>query len=540
METHHFWKPAACVLLGLVLSAPAAADYKSGLDALAIRDYARARAQFEGDPDNALAVVQLARMARLGLGEPANPAREAGLLERAAELGNDEAKFQFAIGLAIGRGLAADVPRAVKLMQELDAAGHLDATVYLGRAYRFGWFAALPQDDDRSAVLLKKAADSNHLVGLAFYGLALLEGRGVPADPVQGLALMKRAADEGSSVAQMQYARVLTAGTGGIAKDEAAGLALYRKVGELGDASAQFAVGLAYLNGQGVDRSEETAARWFDAAARQGEAWAQVRLGDLFRFGRGVPRLRTQAYYWYTVATKADNSAAGFARERRAQIAGEMAAADIETQTRRAEAFQPQPGLRPRQEALPTLARGDRLSLGSASIVIPAPAGYVNSGDMFDMVARLSPNDPSLQPRLMVLTLKDDLDRLKLRLPSPLRSVEILRETTLEGDITPAVFADLRKDFRARLEAGTQAGRYKLEGVVRDDENAYAIIRSSTTGGKSTDAFAMVSTKGRVLTIAFTGFENEHLPELRELVASMVNELLSRNRGFSLFGSNHQ
>ena len=86
-----------------------------------------------------------------------------------------------------------------------------------------------------------------------------------------------------------------------------------------------------------------------------------------------------------------------------------------------------------------------------------------------------------------------------------------------------------------------QSGRFKLEATVRDDDSAYAIVRSSTTGGKSTDGFAMISTKGRVLSIMFTGFENEHLQELRELVASTVNEVIARNRaGFTLFGSGSQ
>ena len=528
------------MLLGLAICAPAAADYKSGLDALGINDYARARAEFEGEPENALAILQLARMARAGLGEPQNRTRHIGLLERAAQLGNNDAKHELAMAVAVGAGVPADVPRALKLLQDLDAAGHIPSTVYLGRAYRFGWFADLPQNDDLSLALLKKAADAEDPIGIAFYGLALIEGRGVAADPARGAALLKRAADEGSPTARMTYARVLVDGTGGLDKDEAAGLALYRQVAELGDPAAQLEVGMAYLTGRGVDRNPDTAARWFDAAARQGNAWAQLRLADLFRSGSGVPLLRTQAYYWYSVATKADNSAAGHARERRAQLAAGMSSADIDAQARRAESFQPQPGLRARTEALPQLARGERLNLGSASILVPAPTGYVNNADMFEYMGRLNPNDPTFHSRLMVLTLKDDLERMKLRLPSPMRSVEVLRAST-EGEITPAVFADLRKSFRSSQESGTRSGRYKLEATVRDDESAYAIVRSWTAAGKATDAIAMISTKGRVLSILFSGFETEHLQELRELVASTVNEVIARNRpGFSLFGSGSQ
>lgn len=528
------WAAAAAAIAWAL---PAAADYKAGMEALAVNDYARARAEFESEPNNAQAVMQLARMARLGLGEPANPTRRAGLLQRAGELGSQEARYDYGILLANGIGIKADVPAAIRLFEELDAAGMHEATTYLAQAYRYGWWGTA-QDHERSTRLLKRASDGGHDLGTALYAAALIEGRGTEADTAKGFALLQAGVEKGQVESRMEYARVVSYGVGGIARDEAGGAAMYRKVAlETGDARAQFAVCLAHLGGRGVARDDAMAFRWCDAAARQGNAYAQVRLGDLYRFGMGAPKLRTQAYYWYTVAARSSGSAGEQARERRAQLAPEMGAGEIETQVRRAESFQAQPGLRVREEALPALSRGDRVTVGGVHITIPIPSGYVNTWELFEMFQRTTPNDPELQPRLMVLTLKDDVERLRLRLPSGLRSVEVVRDRADESDVTVAVFADLRRDLRARLDNAAQAGRYKVEAQLRDDDAAYATVRSSITGGDRVDGLALLLVKGKTLTLFFTGFTHQDLPELKTLVANTIDDVLSRNRGFSLFGA---
>jgi TPR repeat protein len=369
-----FRKTAGVAALALVLSTQAWADYAAGMDALAVKDHARARLEFEGEPANAQAVYQLARMAQLGLGEPRNPARRASLLQRSADLGLPRARYEWALVLGNGTGVPADPPRALKLLQELDAANQLDATVYLGRAYRFGWWG-IAKDEARSTALMRKASEAGSTTATTLYASALILGLGVAADVPRGTAMLKDLSDRGITEAQMEYARYLSFGIAGVPKDEAAGTALYRKVADLGDASAQYGVCTALASGRGVARDEAAAARWCDAAARQGEEWSQLRLGDMYRTGIGVPRLRGSAYYWYTLAARSTSSAGEQARERRAILAREMTAADIDNQVKRAAAFEAQPGFRPRAEALPALARGDRVTMGPVSIVVPMPSG---------------------------------------------------------------------------------------------------------------------------------------------------------------------
>jgi TPR repeat protein len=534
------FRTAASLLLAAAaaLSLPAAADFKAGMDALAVKDYALARTAFEGEPNNAQAIHQLARMARMGLGEPRNDVRRVGLLQRAADLGHLPARHELALALGNGTGVAADPARAVKLLEALDAAGHLDSTVYLGQALRHGWWD-LPRDDTRATALFRKASGGGHDLGAALYGTALLQGVGTAADPAQGAALLKASADRGQLDAQLEYARVLTFGLG-VAKDEAAGTALYRKIADTaGDSTAQYAVAVAYLNGTGGPRDEAAGARWCDAAARQGHAWAQLRLGELFRTGLGVPRARNHAYYWYTLAARSKSPAGERARERLAVLAREMSAAEIDMQVKRAAAFQPQPGLRPREQALPALARGDRVAVGSVSMAIPAPRGYANNWEFVELLHRLTPNDRSLRPRLMVLSLQEDMDRFKLGLQGPLRSIEFeghLPDPNMT--VSPGLFADIRKEFRAVTERNTAAGSVRVD-MLQDDESVFALIRSSTTGERNIGGFALALVNGRVLEVSFTGYDVSHMGELRELVTTTMKEILSRNaRSGNLFGSN--
>ena len=527
MGNKGIWTAVALAVLACIGSPPAAADYAKGMDALATKDHARARAEFEAVPEDPQAVYQLARMARLGLGEPRNDSRRAHLLERAAELGHSRAKLEWALALANGIGIPADPPRGLKLLEELDGAGFADATVYLARAWRHGWFG-MAKDEVRSAALLRKAADGGNDTANALYAIALLQGVGVEADAARGIALLKATADKGNLEAQLEYARLLTYGLLGVGKDEAAGIKLYRSAAEHADPLAQYALCLAYVNGRGVARDDAAAARWCDAAARQGDAYAQLRLGEMFRTGVGVPRLRGSAYFWYTLAARSTSGAGEIARDRRAILAREMSAAEIDNQVKRAAAFEPQPGFRPRAEPLPPLARGDRVTLGSVSVLIPAPAGYQNHWEFVETLQRATPNDPELAPRLMVLIQQDDMSRIKLGLPGPLRAVEIARHLPDDTAVTPALFADIRQQFRDATAAAQAAGRVGIE-TLRDDEAVFAIVRTSLTGQDRADGFALMAVGGRVLTLTFTGFQRDHLAELRTLVGSATSELLARN-----------
>lgn len=514
----------------LVAALQAWAGYDEGMAALGVRDYVRARAEFEGDRANPKSVFQLARMARLGLGEPPSETRATNLLAAAAEQGHDEARLEYAYALGNGRGTARDGAKAVQLLQSMVDAGNVEAQVTLGRVLRYGWWGQ-PRDESRGVALFEKAMAAGDDTARALFGLALIEGVGVAKDEARGAQLLREGSERGHHDSQLEYARMLTFGLA-VPKDEAAGFELYRKVAERGDRLAQYSVGLAYLRGRGVARDDAAAIRWLDAAARQGMAHAQLQLGDQFRLGEGVPRMRGEAYVWYSIAAAGTvASVAERANTLRADMARDLPEADIARYVKRAEAFKPQPGFRPRAEALPALARSDRITVGGASLSVPLPAGYANGWELAESFQRAFPNDPALRPLLMVLNNREDLDRMKLGMPGPLRGVEVGRH--LPDDtvvVSPKLFAEVKGQLRGQIENNVANGRFKLEETVRDDERAYAVVRSGIAEPNRLDAVALVLVKEKVINLAFTGFTPAQKGEVVALVKAAVDAIVSANR----------
>lgn len=534
----HLRKWMGLVALGAALCAPALAAVPAGLDALAVKDYARARVEFEAVPNDPQAIYQLARMAQRGLGEPVNPARRFSLLQRAAALGHPRSTYEMAWMMGAGTGTTADPQGAVKVLEKADAEGNSDATALLGRVLRFGWWGT-PKDEARGVALLKKASDQGNDLGTTFYAAALVRGAGVPADPKTGVALLRTVAAKGVMDAQLELAYVLTFGTAGVDKDEAAGYALYLEVARQGDPYAQYMTCVALMEGRGVAKDVHAGARWCDGAAQQGDGYAQMRLAEMFRSGVGMPRLPSQAYYWLTVAAQGKGSAAITAKDRRARLALELSETEIETQTKRAANFRPQTGVRVRETALPELARGERVDIGGVSFTIPAPKGYFNNWQFAESLNRLSPNDPDLSANLMVLSSQEDMDRFRMGLPGGIRSLEVSRFAEDNANVTPAIFSDIRAKLLEAVGRARAAGRLRIE-VVRDDESVFAVVRESLNGGDGIDGRMWIRANGRVLAVMFTGFKIAQMDELRALVPAMASDILAQNgRGPSgAIGSN--
>jgi uncharacterized protein len=523
---------AAAAFLALTAYSPISqAGYKEGMDALAVRDYARARAEFELERSEAKALFELSRMAMLGLGEPANDVRASSLLRQAAEMGHVTAKMEYAFALGNGRGVDKDPLQAIRLFTALSDAGNTEAKVNLGRVYRYGWWDQ-PKDEPRALALFQAAMEAGDDNGRLQYASMLTTGSGAPKNEARAAELLRQSADRGHLDSQLEYARMLTFGIG-VPKDEAAGTALYQKVAEnSSNRIAQFSLGMAYLRGRGVPRDELAAVRWIDASARQGWPWAQLQLGDMFRQGTGVPRVRNEAYLWYSIAARNTIAAAvDRANALRNELAREMAQADLVRLAGRAEAFRVQTGFRPRMTAFPPLAHGDRIELGPVSLKIPAPKGYANNWQFVERMQQAYPNDPDQRPWLMVLQSQEDGDRLKLGLPGGLRRIELSRHFSDDSiNVTTKLFGELKAQLRSQIDANIAAGRYQSEGMVHDDERSFSFVRSSVTEPNRFDALAFLLVKERVVIVAFVGFVREQKAELTALVKNAADEIQSANR----------
>lgn len=512
--------------LALALWGPAHADYNAGMAALGVKDYARARVEFEGDAENGKAVYELALMCQHGLGEPKDMQRRAALLKRAAALGHLTAKLEWAAALGNGTGVPAHPEEALRILH--DAEEDPRAAVYLAGLYRYGWWGT-PVDLPRSTALLKAAADKGSLLAMGRYGMALIGAVGTPPDPERGLALLRAAVEGNDPDAQYEYAGLLTRGGAGVTANPAEGVALYRKLAEQrGDAGAQAAVCQAYLGGDGVPRDAATAARWCDAAARQGDPWAQTRLGDMFRLGLGVPRLQGYAYYWYTLAAQGNFEIANEARRRLADLARGMSDDEIRLQAKRAKAFVPETGLRVRAEALPELARENHLTLGTVSITVPAPDGYVNNWELLDSMRRVMPNHPELRPVVMTFAHREDLTRFKLGGGDGFRSVDVEVTGDDREPVGQAVFDQLRQQLRTNVADQRARGLVRVE-QLRDDAGMFSYVRTSLIGHDRSDGWAFVLVRARLLVFIFRDFSQGQTAELRALVEKTTAELVTGN-----------
>ena len=140
-------------------------------------------------------------------------------------------------------------------------------------------------------------------------GLRYALGNGVPQDYEKAANLLLKAALKGVPDAQYNLGALYASGLG-VPKDPVQAATWYQAAAQQKHPLAAFNLALAYLDGSGVEQSDAEAARWFRRAAEQGVSNAQFDLAALYLSGRGVERSVGEAYAWFSVlASSGDNGA---------------------------------------------------------------------------------------------------------------------------------------------------------------------------------------------------------------------------------------
>ena len=183
-------------------------QFQDAAAAFTRRRYAEAlplleRAAAEGEPQsgNLLGVMLLN-----GMGVTADPRRAAGLFETAAQADLREARYNLASLKFHGLGTAPDERGAQEQLLASARAGHRPALRALGFIY-----GAAGADGDwarLSAQCFRQAAEAGDPLALHAYGLGLLRGHGVPADPAAAGRCFAAAAQAGVYLAPMRLAQV--------------------------------------------------------------------------------------------------------------------------------------------------------------------------------------------------------------------------------------------------------------------------------------------------------------------------------------------
>jgi hypothetical protein len=113
-----------------------------------------------------------------------------------ATKGDPDAQFNLGQAYRLGKGVPTNIGAAKTWFERAAGQGHVDAQTTLG--------LLLFQNGDQVGGLewLKKAADQGEARAMLVYGTALVNGDGVPQDPILGYALVSGAARQGLAPAK--------------------------------------------------------------------------------------------------------------------------------------------------------------------------------------------------------------------------------------------------------------------------------------------------------------------------------------------------
>lgn len=242
--------PTTILALGLLASAPALADYESGVDAYERQDYATAYAE----------------------------------LRPLAEQGSAAAQDYLGDMYYYGRGVVQDYAESVRWYRAAAEQGDALTQYKLGYAYNRG--EGVAKDDAEAARWYRAAADQGYRWSQYYLAVLYLDGTGVAQDYAEAFRLFSAAASQGHGDAMTTLGYMHARGLG-VPQDDAEAIRWYRAGAEAGSATGQYNLGERYENGRGVPQDLAEAKRWYQAAADQGDADSQAALHRLAQLPSG-------------------------------------------------------------------------------------------------------------------------------------------------------------------------------------------------------------------------------------------------------------
>lgn len=187
------------------------------------RNCTRARNGWTGD------LVALGRVFRYPDGPRRDDALAVRLFELAASRGNDQARWELALALRQGAGVARDLPRALALAQA--------------------------------------AAEGGDAAGMNVYAVMLRDGIGTPRDETEAVLWLRRSAELRNRFAIANLGRMMWDGRGGLPRDRSAAVALWQRAAFVDHPWAHLYLGEAYETGEGVAQDRARALTHYRAAA---------------------------------------------------------------------------------------------------------------------------------------------------------------------------------------------------------------------------------------------------------------------------------
>ncbi len=258
-----------------------------------------------------------------------------------------KADYRLGIMALRGEGMDNDYQEAMARFQkcvQLENSGvQALSEFYLASIYQEGLGVA--QDDEKAAFWYEKAASHGSIDANIFWGLCLINGKGVTADPTRGKEYLKRYikhfdkeafnnhygslylalgklylqgtyvkrkpvaayryfenATKAGNIEAMYFLGQCLQNGSGISANPQKAVSCFIKAAEAGVLEAQYSLANCYYDGGGVNRDYQKAVFWYKKAALQGHPNAQCSLGNCYAEGQGVKKDYHQAMNWYSLA----------------------------------------------------------------------------------------------------------------------------------------------------------------------------------------------------------------------------------------------
>ncbi|MEO9190145.1 MAG: SEL1-like repeat protein, partial [Acetobacteraceae bacterium] len=218
---------------------------------------------------------------------------------KSAEAGCPQGALGYALALGQMPGGEEHNKEIVAWLRKAGEADLPTALFLLGEITDRGF--CVPRDRAVATELYRRAAEKGHRSGQARYGLALMEGAGIAANPVDGETWLRKAALAGDPEAAALVGDLYARG-GPLPPNYAEAAMWFRRASEAGHKGASRALGMLYLTGAGVPRDEREAAHWFRLSADAGDARAQIDLANLVRQGAAGEDDARHAREWFEQA----------------------------------------------------------------------------------------------------------------------------------------------------------------------------------------------------------------------------------------------
>ncbi len=228
---------------------------------------------------------------------------------KSAEAGSPQGALGYALALGQVQGDEEHNRTIVGWLKKAAAAELPTALFLLGEITDRGF--CVEPDRAAATAFYRRAAERGHRSGQARYGLALMQGIGVPANPTDGESWLRKAALAGDPEAAALVGDLYAKG-GPLPPNYAEAAMWFRRASEAGHKGAARALGMLYLTGAGVPRDQREAAHWFRISAEAGDARARVDFANLVRQGAGGADDALRAREWFEQAAASGDLVAAF------------------------------------------------------------------------------------------------------------------------------------------------------------------------------------------------------------------------------------